>query len=182
MDNFEKTIAKNYVYDGRIIKVRNDEIELPNKKRCFREVVEHSGGAAVIALDNEGYCYLVSQFRYPLSKEVLEIPAGKLEAGEPPGECALRELKEEAGLFAKSLIPLCTMHPTPGYSDEIIHIFLAREFEVGNQALDEDEFLSLVKMPLSDAKKMVIDGVIADAKTVAAILLADEITKQKPQE
>jgi ADP-ribose pyrophosphatase len=182
MDNFEKTVSKNYVYRGRIINVRSDEAELPNGKKCLREVVEHSGGASVIAADNNGDCYLVRQFRYPFGEEVLEIPAGKLNRGEAPEVCALRELKEETGLSAKNIVPLCKLYPTPGYSDEIIHVFLAREFEAGEQTLDEDEFLSLVKLSLSQAKRMVISGEIKDAKTAAAVLLADEIINARNAE
>jgi len=170
MNMKEQTVSKNYVYKGRIIKVRNDDALLPNGKPCKREVVEHNGGASVLAVDTENFCYLVRQFRYPYGEELLEIPAGKLELGENPKACAIRELAEEAGLSAKDIKPLCQIYPTPGYSSEIIYIYLATEFIPCDTNPDEDEFLNLVKMPLSRAKSMALDGTIKDAKTIIALL------------
>ncbi|HKL94321.1 MAG TPA: NUDIX hydrolase [Clostridia bacterium] len=170
MDIKEKTVTKNYVYRGRIIKVRNDEALLPNGKPCLREVIEHNGGASVLAIDKDNHCYLVRQFRYPFNEETLEIPAGKLEVNEDPKLCALRELTEETGLLAPDVDFLCKVYPTPGYSTEIIYIYLAKEFIQTQANPDEDEFLNVVKLPLSEAKAMAKNGEIKDAKTVVALL------------
>lgn len=170
MEMKEKTLSKNYVYRGRIINVRNDDALLPNGKPCQREVVEHGGGACVLAIDDDRNCYLVRQYRYPYGEETLEIPAGKLDLGEDPKKCALRELTEETGLIATDVDLLCKMYPTPGYSSEIIYIYQAKEFTSGIANPDEDEFLNIVKIPINKALAMIKEGKIKDAKTIVALL------------
>lgn len=169
MDMSEKTLEKNVIYEGKILTLRRDKALLPNGKESMREVVLHPGGACVLYV-KEGKVALVKQFRYPYQEELWEIPAGKLEAGEDPCLAAKRELEEETGSIAKELVPLLTIYPSPGYSNEKIFIFEAVEAEEGIQRLDEDEFLTVQFVPLGEALSMVRDGRIKDAKTVAALL------------
>ncbi len=165
----EKTINKNYVYKGKIINVRCDDALAENGNPCFREVVEHRGGAAILAIEND-CVYLVKQYRYAYEKYLLEIPAGKLEIGEEPYSTALRELEEECGLKAESISDFGKVYPTPGYCTEIIHLYLADKFTKTHTHFDEDESLSIVKIKFDDALKMVLSGEIKDAKTAIAIL------------
>lgn len=176
MDFTEKTIKKEYMYKGRIINLRKDEIELPDGKPSDREVVEHNGGVAVLALSEDNEIFMVNQYRYPYSEVLTEIPAGKLEKGEDPLEAGKRELMEETGLRAENYRSLGKLYPTPGYCAEIIHMYLATGLSYGECCPDEDEFLSVVKMPLSEVVKMVVDGRIKDAKTQAAVLKTAIIT------
>ncbi len=170
MDTREYTKKQNLVYKGRILTLYNDEVTLADGSESKREYVHHNGGSSVLAVDNEGCVYLVEQFRYPYRENVLEIPAGKVEKGESAYDCAVRELKEEVGLKAKSLEDLGLIYPSPGYTDEPLHIFVAREFEVGENSLDEHELLNVKKILLSDALKMIEDNILRDSKTVVAIL------------
>lgn len=167
---YEHTINKNYIYKGKILNLRRDDIILPNNNNSIREVVEHSGGAAVIAVDNENNVYLTKQYRYPYHKEIIEIPAGKLNKGEDPKLCAQRELKEETGLVAQNIKLIGEFYPSPGYTNEIIYIFAADNLSQQESALDEDEFLEIVKMPFKELFNKVINNEITDAKTVIATL------------
>ncbi len=166
----EKTLKTNYIYKGRILNLRNDEIELPNGRTAYREVIEHSGGAAVLAIDQDNYVYLTEQFRYPYKKSLLELPAGKLNQGESPEVCALRELKEETGLTANRLEKLGELYPSPGYTEEIIYVFRAEGLSSGTASPDEDEFLNVVKMPLKELVEKIKCNEIKDAKTVFGVL------------
>jgi ADP-ribose pyrophosphatase len=166
----EKTLSEEVIYDGKIIKVRKDTAELPNGNHAAREVVEHSGGVCVLPLTDDNHVIMVEQFRYPYKKVLTEIPAGKREKDEPPIECAKRELLEETGCTAKSLEPLGELYPTPAYCTEVIYMYLARGLCEGENNLDEDEFLNVVKIPFSKAVDMVIRNEISDAKTQLALL------------
>ena len=169
MEFKEKTVNKEYVYKGKILSVRKDDILLPNNKPAIREVIEHSGGSAIYC-EKDGKILLVKQFRYPYSEELYEIPAGKLNEGETPEQTAIRELEEEGGIRAKSVEKLFDMYPTPAYCTEIIRIFKAKDFDEGKICLDEDEFLSGEWIDKELAKQMVENGQIKDAKTIIAIL------------
>ena len=177
MKLFEKTISKEYKYNGRIINLRVDEAELENGKTALREVVEHHGGVCVAALDEDGCLLMVRQFRYPYGEVLLEIPAGKLEKGENPLECGKRELEEETGYVAEKYTDLGKLYPTPAYVTEVIYMYYAETLTKTAQHLDADEFLSVEHIPLSDAVRMVMNGEIRDSKTQVAILKLKELIK-----
>ena len=125
MDLEEKLVKSNLIYDGRILRLFNDEVELPGGKHSKREYVDHSGGCAVLAVDDEDYIYLVEQFRYPYAQVLLEIPAGKRNKDEDPKDCALRELEEECGLVTDKADKFLEIYPTVAYSNEHIYVYLA---------------------------------------------------------
>lgn len=166
----EKTKKQNLIYNGRILTLYNDEVTLADGSESKREYVHHNGGSSVLAVDKEGYVYLVEQFRYPYREMLLEIPAGKLEVGESAYDCAIRELKEEVGVIADSLTDFGVIYPSPGYTDEPLHIFLATSFTVGENRLDEHELLNVKRIKFEEALEMVESNEIKDAKTVTAIL------------
>ena len=170
MDLEEKLVKSNLIYDGRILRLFNDEVELPGGKHSKREYVDHSGGCAVLAVDDEDYIYLVEQFRYPYAQVLLEIPAGKRNKDEDPKDCALRELEEECGLVTDKADKFLEIYPTVAYSNEHIYVYLAHGLKATAAHLDEGEFLNVRRMPFKDALKMVLDMEIRDSKTVAAIL------------
>lgn len=172
MDLTEKTKQVNQIYDGKLLKVYSDDVELPNGKDAKREVVRHPGGATVCAIDEAMNVTFVRQFRYAYNSEVLELPAGKIEPGEPPMETAARELAEEVGLKADMLLPMGEAYPSPGYTDEIIYMYLALNAYPAEQNLDNDEFLNVEKIYIGDALQMVLKGEIKDAKTQIALLKA----------
>ncbi len=160
------------IYDGKIIRTERDIAILPDGSEAVREVVRHPGGVGVIAVDDNGYVYLVRQFRYPFSKITLEIPAGKLDAGEEPQAAGERELMEETGLLASHIEKLGSFYASPGFCDEEIHVYLATNLKQGDARPDEGEFVECEKIHLSELVKMVECGDIKDGKTVVAILMA----------
>ena len=169
MEFKEKTINKTYVYKGKILSVRKDDITLPDGTPAIREMVEHSGGSAVYC-EKDGKILLVKQFRYPYKEELYEIPAGKLNEGEDPMQTAIRELEEEGGIRAKRVEKMFDIYPTPAYTNEIIRIYKATEFVETKSCLDEDEFLSAEWIDKWQVKKMIENGQIKDAKTIVAVL------------
>lgn len=167
----EKQLTSEYIYNGKIIKLRRDTALLPNGKTSTREVIEHNGGVCVAALTDNDEVLFVKQFRYPYMEIVTEIPAGKRDgADEDPLVCGKRELKEETGAEAESFIPLGKLYPSPGYCGEVIWMFAATDLCYGEQHPDDDEFLSVEKIPLEKAVQMILSGEITDAKTQAAVL------------
>lgn len=170
MDLFEKQLSSEYFFKGKIINMRRDVALLPDGNEAFREVVEHPGGVCVAALTDNDEVLFVRQFRYPYSQEVLEIPAGKRDRGEEPIVCGKRELVEETGATASNFFSLGTLYPTPGYTDEVIFMYGATGLSFGEAKPDEDEFLTLEKIPLERAVEMVMDGSLPDAKTQTCIL------------
>ncbi len=170
MDFSEKTLSEKEIFDGKIIRVHLDDIELPDGSKSFREVVEHSGGVCVVALTDEDEILMVRQYRYPFKKVLLELPAGKLERGEEPLCAGIRELEEECGVVADKIVSLGKIYPTVAYCSEIIHIFAATGLNTTHQHLDEGEFLGVEKIKLADALQMVMNGEIRDAKTVVAVM------------
>lgn len=172
----ETATKKEYVYRGKIINVRRDEVAFPNGKESTREIVEHRGAVAVAAVDEEGCIYLVRQFRYAFGEELLEIPAGKLEEGEETAhlEAATRELREETGLTAQKVDYLGVIYPSVGMLTERIHIYLARGLTQGEMDLDEDEFLNVERIPVRELEAMVRRGEIRDAKTISTLFLIQD--------
>lgn len=170
LDLTEAEKKANVVYEGRIITLRNDDITLPDGRDAKREYVCHRGGAAVLAVDDEGYVYLVHQFRYPYREELLEIPAGKLEEGEEAIVTARRELEEEIGMTADEIVPFGMIYPTPGYTNEHLHIFLAKGLKKGSMHLDDGEFLRVERVPFKTVLEMVLSDEIRDGKTCYAIM------------
>jgi ADP-ribose pyrophosphatase len=170
--NNERTIARRRIFDGRILKLELYEVMLDNGKIAERELITHQGGVGVLPVTDTGEVILVKQFRKPYEAEIIEIPAGKKEPGEEPESCAVRELEEETGIRAEKLTFLADMYPSPGYTDEIVHIYKAEGLTYGEMSADEDEFIEVVKYPMADAMKMITGGLIKDAKTIIAILMA----------
>lgn len=170
MDTREVTVLKNTIYQGKILNLRVDVAGLPNGKEAPREFVEHNGGVTVAALTDDAKLIFVRQFRYPYMEEVLELPAGKLEKGEDPLEAGKRELREEAGVTAEQYINLGEFYPSPGYTNEVIYLYGARDLTQVEQELDEDEFLNVEYIPLDKAIDMVLSNEIKDGKTQAAVL------------
>lgn len=163
----EKKISSRVEYDGRILKLEVDGVLLPDGTKSVRECVRHSGGAAVLFIEDNKVA-LVRQYRYLYGKEIYEIPAGKLEEGEEPEKGAARELEEETGYRAE-VEKLLEIYPSPGYTDEVIHIFLAKNARFVGSHTDDGEFLNCEFIPLERVVKMLESGEICDAKTVAAI-------------
>jgi len=166
---YEKTIASEPIYDGKVIKVKVDDVLLPNGKTAKREIVNHQGAVAVLALTDDGKMVAVRQFRKALERSIVEIPAGKLEKGEEPLECAKRELVEETGYQAASYEHISSFYTSPGFADELLHLYIATDIEAGEKQPDEDEFVELLHLTLDDAKELHKNGEIRDAKTVLAM-------------
>ena len=168
----EKLLKSKIVYDGNLLTVFCDKVELPNGKETKREFIRHPGAVAVVPITQEGNIVLVRQFRYPVGKAILEVPAGKLDKGEHPDECARRELEEETGYVAQSIKRLSSIYTTPGFTDEVIHLYIAENLTLAKQCLDDDEFLAVEVYTKEQIKMMIIDGTINDAKSMLALLLA----------
>ena len=167
----EKTISQKMLVEGSIINLRQDTVMLENGKTALRDVVEHPGGVCVLPLTEDNEVILVKQFRYPYQEVLFEIPAGKLDKGEEdPLHCGMRELEEEAGVTAGDYLSLGQMYPSPGYCDEVIHMFLARQLQPSQQHLDEDEFINVGAYTIAELRKKIYSGEIEDSKTVAALL------------
>lgn len=168
MNLTEKQKVSKTLYDGKILKLCVDEVELPDGRKAEREIVRHCGGAAVLFIrDNK--VALVRQYRYAYAKETYEIPAGKVEEGEDAYVAAIRELEEETGYRAKTLSHLQDIYPSPGYTDEVVHIFFCDGADFVGQKPDNGEFLDCAYVPLKEVWQMIERGEICDAKTVVAV-------------
>ena len=170
MDMYEKTISSQSIFKGVIVDLRVDQIQLPNGDSSIREVVSHPGGVCVVPYHDDGTVTVVKQFRYPFGQVVTELPAGKLERGEDPRPAALRELEEEVGVTCGELTDLGRLYLSPGFSTEVLHMYLARQLRQGACHPDEDEFLEVERVPFSALAEQVLSGAITDAKTVALVL------------
>ncbi len=178
-DYTEKTLRRINRYEGIVINVTMDSIRLSDGSSAFREVVEHPGGVCVLPIDSDGYAWCVRQFRYPSRRHLLEAPAGKMEKGEAPIVCAVRELSEETGFTSDRLIPLGGYYTSPGYSTEMLHLFLALDLHRGQAHLDAGEFLDVVRIPFEELLGMVTRGEIPDAKTVICVLQAQNLFRSQ---
>ena len=170
MDMTEKKISSKLIYEGKILRLHVDTVELPNGKQSLREVADHPGGVAIVAIDNRGNLLTVKQYRYVFSRVFEEIPAGKLERGEDPYEAALRELREETGATPRRFTELGPLVVSPGAYGEVLYLFLAEGLDIGKTSPDEDEFLELNKTPFEQMVNRVLSGELTDAKTVAGVL------------
>lgn len=179
MQYFEETLDEKQVYKGNIIDVSKMWVKLPNGKTATRDIVRHPGAAAVIPLNADNEIYLVKQYRKTIDKVTIEIPAGKLDNGEDPLECAKRELKEETGLEYTEIKHVLNMHTSAGFSDEILYIYLATGLTEGETCADEDEFISNIKLPVNTLVEMITSGEITDSKTIVGILIADKVIKRE---
>ncbi len=172
MPLFEKTLSSETIYQGKIVNLRLDQVELPNGRRTAREVVEHDGAVAVVPVTDRNEIIMVRQYRHPAGRELLEVPAGKIERGEDPALCAGRELREETGFTAGEMKLLFSFYTTPGFTTEKMHLYLARELTYRGDHPDEDEFIRLQFLPLEVALEMADRGEICDAKSIIGILAA----------
>lgn len=170
LDLAEKTLSREDLYVGKILTLHIDQALLPNGKSATREVVDHCPCAAILALDERNNVLTVTQYRYPLKKDLLEIPAGKLEKDEDPVSGALRELQEETGAVPDEFLPLGRIYTSAGYCNELIYLFLARGLHAGDTHPDEDEFLIQERIPFDEMVHRIMSGEIEDAKTIAAVL------------
>lgn len=177
---FERRLGGREVFRGRIINVRVDDVELPNGRQAVREVVEHPGAVGILPVDAAGQIVMVRQYRYTVGEVLLETPAGKLEPGEEPVVCAARELAEETGLKAERLTCLTRFYTSPGFSDELIHLYLAEGLTAAEPTTaDDEEFIEVVRVSLADAIAMVHDGRIKNATTVVAVLEAMRLAEAR---
>lgn len=167
----EKTQSSELIYDGAIVRLYKDKVTLPDGRSAIREVIRHIGAVCIVPVTDDGEVILVRQFRYPLGKMVLEIPAGKLNSkDEDPSSAVLRELEEETGYSCRELNFIGDIHTTVGFCDEVIHMYSAHGLTKGISHPDDDEFIDTVKLPLEEAVEMILNGQLTDAKTQAAIL------------
>ncbi|WP_339249898.1 NUDIX hydrolase [Sporosarcina sp. FSL W8-0480] len=173
----EKTVASDVLFEGKVISLRVEEVELPDGKRAKRELVGHPGAVAVIAITDDKKLVLVEQYRKALNRSIIEIPAGKIEPGEDIEVTALRELEEETGYGANQFEYLQSFATSPGFANEIIHIYVAQGlYKIDKPAQgDEDEFINIIESTLEEAEQMVLDERIFDAKTAFAILYAKKL-------
>lgn len=169
MDKIEKTFSSQKIYDGRILSLRVDDVELPNTVKTKREVVEHKDAAALLAVDDYGLLLFVSQYRYAVGAELLEIPAGLVDEGEDAMTAAIRELQEECGYKPGNIVKICTFFPSPGFSTEKLHLYFASNLTASKLPADNDENIETVRLSLSEAEEKIKNGEIVDAKTIAAV-------------
>jgi len=178
MNLTEKTLESKRIFEGRLVNLRVDTVELPNGRISTREVVEHKGAVAIVPMLDHQTIVLVRQYRQPAGRVLLEIPAGTLDKGEDPADCARRELEEEIGYSPGLLTEMFHSYLAPGYSTEMLHTFLAEDLQKSEVNRDTDEFLEIVTVSLEDAVKMIDTGEIVDAKSICGILLASRLFKE----
>ena len=174
-DLSERKVSSKLVYDGKLLKVRSDTVRLPDGETAEREYIEHPGAVAVIALTDSGELVMERQYRYPLGRDMIEIPAGKIDRGEDPLATARRELKEETGYTAAQWHHVATINIAIAYSNERIEIYLAKGLKHEGAALDDEEFLEVFTLPLATALAWVREGKITDSKTVSGLFWAEKV-------
>ncbi|MBU0491960.1 MAG: NUDIX hydrolase [Chloroflexi bacterium] len=175
----EATISTKRVYSGRTLRLRVDRVRLSSGRVTTREIVGHRGAVAIVALDDEGQVLLVQQYRKPVERALLELPAGTLEPGENPEDCAFRELQEETGYRADTLRSLTTFYTTPGYSSEHMYLYLAQDLHPVAACAEQDECIEVLHLPLDQAVEQVRRGEIRDAKSIAGLLFVADLLRQQ---
>ncbi|WP_404329180.1 NUDIX hydrolase [Mesobacillus maritimus] len=167
----EKTLHTEQIFSGRVISLQVEEVELPNGKTSKREIIKHPGAVAVIAITDDEKIVMVEQYRKALERTIIEIPAGKLEKDEEPKGCAIRELEEETGYECQNIDWLISFYTSPGFADELVHLYVATGLKkkIDAAALDEDEFVNVVEVSLGEAVELMKDQKIYDAKTAFAV-------------
>ena len=173
MEFEEKTLSSEYVFRGKVIDVKRDDILVSNGHKSIREVVEHSGGVVILAI-KDGKILTVNQFRYPIKTTSIELPAGKLEVGENPDFASKRELEEETGYIAKNWKSLGYIYTSVGFCNEKLYLYLATDLEYKQVNPDEDEIIEAKEYPIKEVFEMIDNGKINDAKTLCALLRARE--------
>lgn len=177
----EKTISTEKIYDGVVINLRKDKVTVENGT-SYREIIEHNGGAVIAALTDENKMVMVRQYRKPAERVMLEVPAGKIDAGENPLTTAVRELKEETGYTAKNIEFLSVFFPSVGYSEEKLYLYMATGLTPGETDFDENEAIDIEEMDIEQLYQMVLNGEICDGKTIIAVLMAhDRVNSKMPQ-
>lgn len=168
----EKTISSERLYEGKILNLRKDKVQVVNGGVSFREIVEHNGGVAIIAVKDDRKVVLIKQFRKPIDRVIIEVPAGKIEKGEDPFATAVRELKEETGYSAENIELLSKFYPSVGYSMETIYIYLCTGLTLGETEFDEHEAIDMFECDLDELYAMAVNGQLEDAKTIIAVMQA----------
>tara|TARA_Y100001970_G_C13905964_1_gene686055 strand:+ start:123 stop:665 length:543 start_codon:yes stop_codon:yes gene_type:complete len=180
MKNFEeKTNSSEIIFKGKLLDVRKDIVVLPNGHTASREWINHPGAVCCVPLLPDGSIALIRQYRYPIREVMIELPAGKLDKGENPEVCAIRELEEEIGYKANRLTFLTNIHPAIGFANEKMWLYFAEDLKKTNQKLDSDEFLEIIPTKLEDALEMVWNGAITDVKTIIGLIWADKVLRKQ---
>jgi len=174
----EKTLSSQLIYEGRAVRLRVDTVRMPSGRETTREIVEHGDCVAIIAIDDEDNVLLVNQFRKPVEKRLLEIPAGGIEPGEEPADCVRRELREETGFLPRRVERLGGFYSAPGYCTEYLHLYLATELVPSPLQAEDSESIRLVRVRLSEVPGLITSGSICDAKSIAGLLAFLEYRKQ----
>ena len=175
----EKTMKTEKIYEGKILNLRIDTVELPDKKYSKREIVEHPGAVAIIALTENNEIVLVKQYRKAIERELIEVPAGKLEIGEEPKETVIRELKEETGYTAKKIDYLLEFYTSPGFTNEKVYLFLADGLTEGEAQPEKDEYIEVINLKLDDLIELINKGEIVDSKTIVGAYVAKNYLTNK---
>ena len=175
----ERTLHSERIYEGKIINLRVDTVELPSGKKTKREIVEHAGCTAIVALDSKNNVLLVRQYRKAVEKMLLEIPAGGIESGENPVEGARRELEEETGFSAAKWEELSRFYTSPGFTTELMYLYLATDLKPLKRVADDDENIEVVRVPLKKAPEIIASGEVCDAKSIAGLLMAQRKVRMR---
>ena len=179
MSFFEEQLETKTLFEGMIVKVRRDAVKLQNGHKAQREVVEHPGGVGIVPVTKDNKVIMVRQYRYPMEEELLEIPAGKLCAGEDPLECAVRELSEETGCTAGKMIDMGATYPSPGFCKETLYLYLALDLQQGEMHLDENELLSVEEISIDELIDKIMANELPDAKSIIGILKAKILLEEQ---
>lgn len=171
----EKQVSSQPIYTGRVFRLESDVVQLPDGQRMVRDIVRHPGAVAIVPIDHDGKIVMVRQYRYAAGRTLLEIPAGTLEPGEDPDECAVRELQEETGYRPGQMRKIGGIYVAPSYDTEFIHLYLATDLSEAKLEGDNDEFIEVVRLTWDEALAQIRSGAIADGKTISGVLLAREV-------